>query len=276
MSSTETTTQVTDRTAGTRPGAISAPEPDERRRHGPRPHARRRIARMVAGGLLGVLALIFVAGGGWALWNDRVDRDANGFVPIGSATLRTPTYAIVGNLHGSGPRWLWESGVLGHSRARATSQVPGPLFIGIARTSDVFRYLCGAGYATIDSFQVRADTTHAGGPPPGPPSSQPIWAASTQGTGRQTLRWDSRAGNWSIVFMNAGAAPDVVVHGDASAKFPILPWLAGGLLLAAAVTGVSAGWVLWRAGRREDQPVAVAPDRAEGSPTTRTPIAPSI
>jgi hypothetical protein len=202
---------------------------------------KRRIASLVVGTIVSVFAVAFIAGGGWALWKDRVDRDASGFVSIGTASLRTNTYAIVGDLHGDGPSWLWESGVLGESRVRATSDVRQPLFIGIARTSDLLRYLEGVGYATIDSFEVTADTTHAGGPPSGPPSQESIWATSTQGTDQQTLRWDSREGDWSIVIMNANAASGVAVHGNASAKLPILPWVAVGLLVVGAASGFIGG-----------------------------------
>jgi hypothetical protein len=219
-----------------------------------------KVVRLVAASLLGVVALSFFGGGGWALWKDRLGRDAQGYVSIGTTTLRTETFAIVGKLHGDGPSWLWESGVLGHSRVRATSQSSGPLFIGIARTSDVSAYLRGAGYATIDRFEVRADTTHSGGPPTGPPSGRSIWAASTQGTGQQTLLWNSRSGDWSVVFMNADAGANVSVRGDASAKLPILPWVASGLLLAALASGLVAGWVLARTIRRDDQPVVVIPE----------------
>jgi hypothetical protein len=209
---------------------------------------------LVAGIIVCVFAAAFLAGGGWALWKDRVDRDDSGFVSIGTASLRTETHAIVGDLHGDGPSWWWESGVLGDSRVRATSDVQKPLFIGIARTDDVFRYLRGAGYATIDSFEVTADTTHAGGPPSGPPSREPIWATSTQGTGEQTLRWDSRAGDWSIVFMNADAGSGVAVQGDASAELPILPWLAVGLLVVGAASGCIGGWLLVRGIRGHRRP----------------------
>jgi hypothetical protein len=78
--------------------------------------------------------------------------------------------------------------VLGDARVRAATQGERPLFIGIAHTVDVERYLRGAGFATIDRFEVRPDTTHPGRAPSGPPSRQPIWATSTQGTGQQTLR----------------------------------------------------------------------------------------
>jgi len=232
---------------------------------------RRRVGSLVAGSIVCVFAVVFLAAGGWALWEDRIDRDASGFVPIGTTSLRTETYAIVGNLHGAGPSWLWESGVFGDSRVRATSESQQPLFIGIARTDDLFRYLRGAGYATIDSVEVRPDTTHAGGPPSGPPRREPIWAASTQGTGQQTLRWDSRAGDWSIVFMNADAGPGVAVQGGASAEFPILPWVAAGLLVIGVASAFIGGWLLVRGINRRPRLAAPQLDRSE-PPSTSVPV----
>ena len=241
----------------TPPDQGRASEPSKVIGHNQGEGRRHRAASLVAASIVSVLALVMLAGGGWALWKDRVDRDAKGFVSIGTTDLRTETHAIVGDLRGDGPSWLWGSTVLGDARVRATSQSARPLFIGIARTDDVFRYLRGAGYATIDSFEVRADTTHAGGAPSGPPSRESIWAASTQGTGRRTLRWTPRSGHWSVVFMNADAGAGVAVHGDASAKLPILPWVAGGLLLAAGALGLISGWVLVRAIRRKSEPLSV-------------------
>jgi hypothetical protein len=205
---------------------------------------RPRIVSLVVGCILGVLALILLGGGAFGLWKDRVDRDSTGFVSFGTDELRTEQYGIVGDLRGDGPSWLYGSKVLGDARVRATSQDGQPLFIGIARKDDVFRYLGGAGYATIYSFEVTADTTHAGGAPSGPPSSQSIWAASAQGTGQQTLLWAPRAGDWSVVLMNADAGAPVDVRGDAAAELPILPWLAGGFLIAGGVVGVIAALLL--------------------------------
>jgi hypothetical protein len=240
------------------------------------PGSRRRpVAALIVGGIVCAFAVVFAVGGGWALWKDRVDRDDSGFVEIGSAELQTETYAIVGDLHGDGPSWLWESDVLGDSRVRATTQSQQPLFIGIARTDDLFGYLDDAGYATIERFEVTADTTHEGGPPSGPPADESIWAASTQGTGRQTLRWDSRAGDWSVVFMNANGSASVGVDGTASAELPILPWLAGGLLLIGAAFGFVGGRLLVKGNRARRVPTAspqtdsaqalsnLAPDKVE-------------
>lgn len=230
---------------------------------------RRGTASLVVGIILSFFALVSLGAGGWALWKDRVDRDSSGFVSIGTTNLRTDTYAIVGALHGDGPSWLWESGVLGDSRVRATSEVQQPLFIGVARTSELLSYLDGVGYATIHRFEVTADTTHAGGPPSGPPSQQSIWATSTQGAGQQTLRWNSRHGDWSIVFMNADAAGGVAVHGNASAKLPILPWLAGGFLVVGAALGFSGGRLLLRWERAQRR---TAPDTDDSPPTPTAPV----
>jgi hypothetical protein len=198
-----------------------------------------------------VVALVFLTGGGWALWKDRVDRDRQGFVSFGTTELRTGQYAIVGDLRGGGPGWLYGSSVLGDTRVRATSRAVQPLFIGIARKDDVLHYLRGAGYATVYGFEVSANTTHPGGTPSGPPSGESIWATSTQGTGEQTVLWTPHSGDWSIVFMNADISADVDVRGDASAKLPILPWLAGGLSIIGVGVGFIGVWVLVRSIRRD-------------------------
>jgi hypothetical protein len=139
---------------------------------------------------------------------DQVDRDGSGFITIGETTeLQTETHAIISELRGDGPRWLYGSEILGDARVRATSQNEGQLFVGIAPTSDVHRYLDGAGYATIDHLETADLTTHPGGVLSAPPAQESIWAALTAGSGRQTLLWTPRDGDWSIVLMNADASP---------------------------------------------------------------------
>ena len=53
--------------------------------------------------------------------------------------------------------------MFGTARVRATSQNAQPMFIGIARTNDVARYLAGTGYGTIQHLATDEVTTHAGG-----------------------------------------------------------------------------------------------------------------
>lgn len=191
---------------------------------------------------MAVIALLALAGGSWALWVDRMDRGAGGFVSTGPLHMRTDTFAIVGDLRGDGPSWLYGRTVFGDARVRVRSTGDNVLFVGIARTRDVDRYLDGAGYATIDHFGTSDATTHAGRAP-GSPSEAPIWAVSTTGTGEVTVPWTPRSGDWRIVMMNAGATAGVDVRGDLGAKLPRLPWAAGALLITGLVLAGSAGWL---------------------------------
>jgi hypothetical protein len=71
--------------------------------------------------------------------------------------------------------------------------------------------------------------------------------------------------------MNADGAAGVAVDGDASAELPILPWVAVGLLVVGAASGLIGGWLLvsWaRAHRR------AAADEAQAQGTsTSVPVA---
>jgi hypothetical protein len=42
---------------------------------------------------------------------------------------------------------------------------------------------------------------------PGLPSEQDFWAASAEGTGRQSVLWDVEEGQWTVLIMNADATP---------------------------------------------------------------------
>jgi hypothetical protein len=205
-----------------------------------------RVAPLLAGGVICLIAAVFLAGGVWGLWKDRIDRDG-GFVSIGTTELETDTYAIVSELRGDGPGWLYGSRILGEARVRATSTSDRPIFIGIAPTSDVSRYLEGVGHGVIEHLATgELSTTQAGGAPSSPPADAVNWAASTDGTGEQTLLWKPRSGDWSIVLMNVDAAPGVALRGDLGAEFPPLPWVVLGLLIAGAVFGVFGGWLIAR------------------------------
>ena len=68
--------------------------------------------------------------------------------------------------------------------------IGAPLFIGIARKDDVFRYLEAPGTRRSTASRSRPTRPTRVGAPSGPPSRESIWAASTQGTGQQTLQWN--------------------------------------------------------------------------------------
>lgn len=190
---------------------------------------------LVVGLLLAATAFGFLASGAALLWKDRVDRDSAGFVSIGTNDLNADTPAILGELKGDGPSWLWGSAVMGDGRIRASSRTGEPLFVGIARTEDIEKYLNGAGYTTIEHFTTSARTTHAGRGSAGAPSGQNIWSASAQGKGEQSLVWTPRDGDWSVVFMNADGSAPIAMRGDLSAELPPLRWLEATLLTLGAL-----------------------------------------
>jgi hypothetical protein len=193
-----------------------------------------------------LVAAVLLATGGWGLWKDRLDRE-DGFVSIGSAELDTETYAIISDLRADGPDWLYGSRILGDMRVRATSLTDRPIFLGVAAADDVTRYLEDVGHGAIEHLASgEISSTHSGGAPSAPPAEALSWAASAQGTGEQTLVWEPRSGDWSIVLMNLDASAGVAVQGDLGAEFPPLPWVAGGLLIAGALIGVPGGWLIVR------------------------------
>jgi hypothetical protein len=93
------------------------------------------------------------------------------------------------------------------------------------------------------------------------PAAKPIWVASAHGAGTQSVVWDVKHGNWSVVVMNADGSRGVDTGVSAGADFPILSALAwgsvgGGLVLL----GVASMLIVMgtTAQRREPAP-ALAP-----------------
>ena len=179
----------------------------------PRPaHARRRPAA-----LAGLVAVLFLAAGGAALYADGQKDD--GWFTTSDARFSTDTRALATesldmDLEG------FDAGLAGQARLQVTSAAGGPVFVGIAPTEDVERYLAGTEHATLtdlDTSPFRATTeTVPGARTPADPAAQDIWSASTSGTGTQSLEWDIEEGDWSALVMNADGSPGVDVQASAA------------------------------------------------------------
>ncbi len=171
------------------------------------------VLLLVFGSILALVALGLVAGGVALVGADQTQRDADGYFTTPTKRFATPTYGITSERLEIGDASHtpdWASDALGTVRVRATSESSRPIFVGIAKTADVTRYLAGAGHAVITSgFDPDELGTTAGGAPAAPPADQPFWAASTSGTGTQTLSWDVDSGTWSLVVMNADGSAAV-------------------------------------------------------------------
>jgi len=203
-----------------------------------------RIAALVVGILLLLVAVGLVGLGGTALWaqlqkdGDYVTTDVQTFSSSGSALVTDPV-----DLGQEGVSWLHSSGLVDTIRIRVTPTGTGDaLFVGIARSADVDRYLAGVSHTVITDYWDGDSEFVGGGQPESDPATAGFWAASTSGSGTQTLVWNPEDGTWTAVVMNADGQAGLDVRTDLGGKIPALPWITLGLFILGAV--FTAGGVL--------------------------------
>jgi hypothetical protein len=199
-----------------------------------------RVISLVLGCLFALASVGLLVAGGALLFADRTMR-TDGYVTSDTKHIGSDGYAVVSdpiNLHvGAGPDWPVLRSILGDIRIRATSQTPGTaVFLGIARTADVDRYLRGVPHATVSDFGRNVSSTeHPGTATPTPPTRQNFWTVQVTGTGMQKLTWAPSSGRWSLVAMNADGARRVTMQADAGATVPALTLVATTLLVLGAL-----------------------------------------
>jgi hypothetical protein len=197
-----------------------------------------RIATLVIGALLALVALVLLGAGGTGVWADLSQREA-GYVTTGVHQFSTSGSALATEptrLGSPGVGWLYSPGLLGKVRIRITPLSAGQaLFVGIGRSRDVDRYLAGVNHAVISDFFGNKVEAVGGGIPRSAPGTQHFWVATSTGPGPRTLKWHPHGGSWTVVAMNANGRPGVGVRGDLGARMPAVVWIAIGLLIAGAV-----------------------------------------
>ena len=207
-----------------------------------------RVVSLVVGCV--VLALSAGLGiGGLALGAvDLTQRDQDGFLSSSPERIGSQAWAVTtSSIQVEMPRWVSDE-VLGDLRVTAASS-DGPVFLGIARTSDVQAYLADVGHSEIVGFtggyQWWGDWYDDGTPvydvepgarPAVPPTASDIWTATASGSGEQVLQWEPRTGDWSVVLMNADGSRPVSADVTAGAEVPHL----GTVALVMVANGVVA------------------------------------
>jgi len=199
-----------------------------------------RAGRIVAasfGGLAALLAFGLAAGGIALVVIHATQRDQTGYYQSGTERLSTPSYAITTtrlNLGATTAPADWADTEFGTVRLRVRAVDGGPVFLGIARSADVDRYLAGSAHDELtdisgDPFRVTY-RQHRGEQPPTAPAGQDFWVVSASGAGEQTLYWDVASGRWSVVLMNADARPGLTVDASAGVRTGVLLPVGLGLL----------------------------------------------
>jgi hypothetical protein len=222
------------------------------------PAARRftagRIALVVLGSLVALIAFGLAVGGGTMLVVDHTQRDRDGYLMTPHRHLSTGTYALTSesiDLGGGGSA----RDFLGTVRIHTDSS--RPVFVGIAPDRAADAYLRGVGHAEIKDVSPWhvAYRVAGGGPPSAPPQAQTFWAASATGSGSQDLDWKPSGGTWRIVVMNADGSRRVAVDASLGANLDNWAWIGGALLVGALVLAfVAAGLIhlgVRRGGREE-------------------------
>jgi hypothetical protein len=215
------------------------------------------VISLVAGSLFGLMSFGVLAAAVVVFSVDGNRED--GFVTTPSADFSTEAYAVVAEgleVYLEGTDRVVPEAIIGDVRVDITG-AEKPVFVGIARSSDVDRYLSGVSYSEVPDLS-REDGRNlpatAGGGPSASPASQPFWAASSEGPGSREIRWPLENGTWSVVIMNADASPGLEFRGDVGAEVPILRpiyiglFIVGNVLLVAAIVLIVAA--VRRAGRK--------------------------
>jgi hypothetical protein len=199
-----------------------------------------RVTAAVAGSLLLVVSLGTVAAGVAAAVADNAMRDDAGFLMSDTETFSTETFAIASQpleVHLDGPGALAPDSILGEAKVTATGDGVVPLFVGVAASEDVDRYLEGVRHATvIDLADAPTYATTGDGPPRLAPTDRGFWAASATGTGTLSVEWPVESGDWTLVVMNADGSDSVAAEVAVGATAPALEWITP-VLLSIGLTG---------------------------------------
>jgi hypothetical protein len=172
-------------------------------------------------------AIGLLIGGGLILAFDTGFKDsdgyyATGFIPVESGSSAIITYP---SDFQNDPDWYWEDHPPLTVKVEAVnSDSNKPIFIGIARESDLMIYLNNVSYDKFESFNSHPYSVHLdqikGTIQPEDPLKQNIWVASASGTGTQTLTWDIKSGSYSLILMNRDSSSPIEARISLGAKIP--------------------------------------------------------
>ncbi|MFE4588482.1 hypothetical protein [Streptomyces laurentii] len=193
-----------------------------------------RVASVIVGALLALLALTLVGAGGTAVYYASQD---DGYIDLGTSRYehRTDTYAMATEAWRADKQMggLYDDLRVTFEPDKGADQV----FIGLAGAEELRRYLDGVEYVTIHDSSDKGDTqsTHKGAAPRTlPGTAENLWSAQADGKGVQTLNWPVKPGEVGLVAMNADGSRGVAGHVTVAAKIGVL----SGTGIALLVVGV--------------------------------------
>ena len=176
-----------------------------------------RIIALVAGSVLLLISLAFIAGGGTLAWADQ-EQLHSGYVTTSTTTYSTSGYALVSDPIKPHGTWGWLACSLtgpgsGSPRptgpARSSWVSPPPVTSSATWATSATRRW--ASVADMTSPIIRAPGSLA-------PATALRWAAQAQGTGILSLTWEGQRGDWMVVVMNPDASSGLTVRAEAGIR----------------------------------------------------------
>lgn len=231
----------------------------------------RRIVAIVFG-VLGILAGAVLIAGGVSVLTE--DRDDDGFFTTDRYRFDRSSHAIVSedlDILSHAPAWVVDV-FADPLDLRITGRPTGgrELFVGIAETVDVDRYLSDVPHDQVtdvdfyDRSIKRVDyDRHAGNSEPAAPGDQGIWVASVDGFGTSTLDWDLDSGNWTVVVMNADGSAGVDAELAFGAKISHIIGIAWAVTAFGLLSVLGGAFLMYRGSRRSTEVEPREPDPHE-------------
>ena len=215
-----------------------------------------RVLQLVFGSLGLLAALAFITAGGALTWALETQRDSSGYFTTATQRLETSGHALASTsleVDSGWPDWALGDRFASVRISATNADDAKPLFIGIARTVDVNRYLTGVEHDQVanvqtDPFTVDYDRTR-GGSPADPPAANRSWRTQASGTGTQTIVWPVEEGHWSALAMNSDGSRPVSVDVQFGARVPFLWWLVAGLFVFGGLSLLGGGALLYLGAR---------------------------
>ena len=241
-----------------------------------------RIVQIIVGAMILVAGLGVTGAGAGLIWANATQRDAQGYFTSPTEPFRADGVALVSSVDFAmkpGPNSWISLDPLGTVRVRATLE-RGSIFLGIAPTSDVDRYLAGAAHSEVTSVSVLPFAANyrevSGSRSVAAPATESFWVVSSVGAGQRSISWHSTSGRWSLVVMRAdahrGVAARVSVGTNTGLVLPVGVGLVVGGVLALFGGGLMIGFGAMalarrRRGERMTPPATPAPGALETPPT---------
>ncbi|WP_296604917.1 hypothetical protein [Nocardioides sp.] len=222
-----------------------------------RPWSAGRVLATVTSSVLLLLGVGMVVGGGALRLADSTLRNDDGFVMGSTHRWQSPGYAVrseSAEIHTDSTTFDLPERFLGTMTATADPTTPNGVFLGVARTADVDRYLTDVAHSTVlDPFDGDGGPTLTfvdGGSPAVAPTEAEFWVSSASGLGPQAITWEPEDGEWTLVVMNGEGTTPVSAAVSVGAEVPVLDTVGAVLLVAGLVLVGGSGIGLWLAVRQ--------------------------